>query len=69
MTGIQQDPAGRPPIARRPSVVLASWMLVNLDDSRNATLGMRPEVRTRFFVPREVRPPGPDPVELMYWRI
>jgi len=56
-------------LLRHPANVLASWMEVNLKDSRNSTLETRPEVRTRYLDPWDVRLPGPDPVEQMCWRI
>jgi len=56
-------------LLRHPANVLASWMQVNLKDARNSTLETRPEVRTRYLDPWDVRLPGPDPVEQMCWRI
>lgn len=56
-------------LLRHPANVLASWMAVNLKDSRNRTLETRPEIQAsyadRWGVPR----PGSDPIELMSWRI
>jgi hypothetical protein len=54
---------------RHPASVLASWMEVDLKDSRNATLESRPEVRTRYADRWGVPLPGDDPVEQMSWRI
>ena len=49
--------------------VLASWMEVNLKDSRYSTLQNRPEVRARYVEPWGVPLPGPEPVEQMSWMI
>jgi hypothetical protein len=56
-------------LLRHPANILASWIDVNLKDSRNSTLETRPEIRTRYLDPWGVSPPGPDPIEQMSWRI
>ena len=56
-------------LLRHPANVLASWMAVNLKDSRNSTLETRPEIRKRYIEPWGVPLPGPDPIERMSWRI
>ncbi len=56
-------------LLRHPANVLASWMEVNLKDSRNATLDTRSDVRSRYIDPWGAGPPGPEPLEQMCWRI
>jgi hypothetical protein len=56
-------------LLRHPASVLASWMEVNLKDSRYSTLEHHPAVRKRFIEPWGVPLPGPDPVERMSWMI
>ena len=56
-------------LLRHPANVLASWMEVNLKDSRYSTLQNRPEVRARYVEPWGVPLPGPEPVEQMSWMI
>jgi hypothetical protein len=56
-------------LLRHPANVLASWIDVNLKDSRNSTLETRPEIRSRYLDAWGVRPPGTDPVERICWRI
>jgi hypothetical protein len=56
-------------LLRHPASVLASWMELNLKDSRNSTLETRPEIRRRYLDPWGVPLPGPDPIERMSWRI
>ncbi len=66
-------PAGGPRLVlvlrRHPGNVLASWLELNLKDSRNSTLETRPEIRTRYLEPWGVPLPGPDPIERISWRI
>ncbi len=56
-------------LLRHPANVLASWMEVNLKDSRNTTLESRPDIRQRYVDRWGVPLPGDDPVERMSWRI
>jgi hypothetical protein len=56
-------------LLRHPANVLASWLELNLKDSRNSTLETRPEIRTRYLEPWGVPLPGPDPIERISWRI
>ncbi len=56
-------------LLRHPANVLASWIEVNLKDSRNSTIENRPEIRARYVEPWGVPLPGDDPVERMSWRI
>ncbi|MGD0391968.1 MAG: sulfotransferase [Acidimicrobiales bacterium] len=56
-------------LLRHPANVLASWMEINLKDSRYSTLENRPDIRARYVEPWGVRLPGPDPVERMSWMI
>jgi Sulfotransferase family len=56
-------------LLRHPANVLASWLEVNLKDSRNSTLETRPEIRARYLEPWGVPLPGPDPIERISWRI
>jgi hypothetical protein len=56
-------------LLRHPANVLASWMEVNLKDSRNSTLETRPEIRSRYLDRWDVPLPGPEPLERMCWRI
>ncbi len=56
-------------LRRHPGNVLASWLEVNLKDSRNSTLETRPEIRTRYLERWGVPLPGPDPIERISWRI
>ena len=56
-------------LLRHPANVLASWMELNLKDSRNSTLETRTDIRRRYLEPWGVQPPGDDPLERMSWRI
>ncbi len=56
-------------LLRHPANVLASWMEINLKDSRYSTLENRPDIRARYVEPWGVPLPGPDPVERMSWMI
>jgi len=56
-------------LLRHPANVLASWMEVNLKDSRYSTLENRADVRARYLEPWGVPRPGPDPIERMSWMI
>jgi hypothetical protein len=56
-------------LLRHPANVLASWLEVNLKDSRYSTLEHRDDIRERYVEPWGVPLPGPDPVERMSWMI
>jgi hypothetical protein len=56
-------------LLRHPANVLASWMELNLKDSRNSTLETRRDIRSRYLEPWGVPLPGADPIERMSWRI
>jgi Sulfotransferase family len=56
-------------LLRHPANVLASWMAINLKDSRYSTLEHRPDIRARYVERWGVPMPGPDPVERMSWMI
>jgi Sulfotransferase family len=54
---------------RHPANVLASWLGMNLKDSRSAVLENSPPVRARFVEPWGVPLPGGSRLEQMCWRI
>ena len=56
-------------LLRHPANVLASWMEVDLKDSRYSTLENRPDIRSRYLEPWGVPLPGADPIERMSWMI
>jgi len=56
-------------LLRHPANVLASWLELNLKDSRNTTLENSAAIRARYLEPWGVPPPGPEPIERMSWRI
>jgi len=56
-------------LLRHPASVLASWMEVNLKESRYSTLESRQDIRTRYLDRWGVGQPGPDRVETLSWRI
>ncbi len=56
-------------LLRHPANVLASWLGMNLKDSRSAALESSPTVRARFVEPWGVPLPGPSRLEQMCWRI
>lgn len=56
-------------LLRHPASVLASWMEVKLKDGSYSTLETRPDIRARYLDRWDVRPPGPDPIETLCWRI
>lgn len=59
-------------VFRHPADVLASWIEVDLlegEDTANAPLESREEVRRRYTDRWGVLPPGPDRIERMCWRI
>ncbi len=56
-------------LLRHPANVLASWMEVDLKDSRYSTLENRPDIRSRYLEPWGVPLPGADPIERMSWTI
>ncbi len=56
-------------LLRHPANVLASWLGMNLKDSRSAALETSPEVRARFVEPWGVPLPGGSRLEQMCWRI
>ncbi len=56
-------------LLRHPANVLASWLEVNLKDSRYSTLEHRDDIRQRYVEPWGVPLPGPDPIERKSWMI
>ncbi len=56
-------------LLRHPASVLASWMELNLKDSRYSTLEHRDDIRARYVEPWNLPLPGPDPIERMSWMI
>lgn len=56
-------------LLRHPANVLASWLGMNLKDSRNTTLETSPRVRARFVERWGVPLPAPTRLEQMCWRI
>ena len=56
-------------LLRHPASVLASWMELNLKDSRYSTLEHRRDIRVRYVEPWGIPLPGDDPVERMSWMI
>src|SRR5581483_4630914 len=56
-------------LLRHPANVLASWLGMNLKDSRNATLETSARVHSRFVRRWGVPLPGPGRLEQMCWRI
>jgi hypothetical protein len=56
-------------LLRHPASVLASWMELNLKDSRYSTLEHRDDIKARYVEPWNLPLPGPDPIERMSWMI
>jgi Sulfotransferase family len=56
-------------LLRHPANVLASWMGMNLKDSRSSVLETRPDIRAGYVERWGVPLPGSDLIEQMSWRI